>query len=205
MVRSRPRPRPLLIGALTAVLIAVPAFAQYSEGYNFLKAVRERDGTKTTEMLGPGKAGTVIDTRDQAGEGALHIVTRRRDDQWLSFLLGRGANPNVRDGGGNTPLTIASQIGFVDGAQTLIRRRAQVDLANGAGETPLILAVQNRDLAMVRVLIAAGADPDRADSAAGMSARDYAQRDGRSAAILRVIDAPREEPEVRHRPIAGPN
>jgi ankyrin repeat protein len=57
------------------------------------------------------------------------------------------------------------------------------------GETALIVAVQQRQLGIVRTLLARGADPDRTDSAAGLSARDYAERDGRSRDILRMIES----------------
>ncbi len=57
------------------------------------------------------------------------------------------------------------------------------------GETALIVAVQNRHREVVKVLLALGADPDKADSAAGYSARDYATRDTRSRDILKLIEA----------------
>jgi uncharacterized protein len=175
---------------IAAVAIALPgvAVAQFSDSYNFLKAVRERDGTKATEFVSrPGSV--IVDTRDPSnGETALHIVTRERDLNWLAFLLSRNAKPDVRDAKGNTPLMIAAQIGFVEGAQILLRRRASVDTANSSGETPLIRAVQNRDAPMVRTLLLAGANPNKADTGAGLSARDYATRDRRSTAILRLIE-----------------
>jgi ankyrin repeat protein len=62
------------------------------------------------------------------------------------------------------------------------------------GETPLIVAVQQRQASMVRVLLAAGANPDRPDSAAGLSARDYAARDGRSREIIQMIEAKKPKP-----------
>lgn len=180
--------RPFLILAALAVLSPLPAAAQFSDSFNFLKAVRERDGAKATEFL--SRPGTVIvDTRDgSTGEAALHIVTRARDLNWLAFLLARNARPDLRDGRGNTALMIASQIGFVEGAQQLLKYKAAVDLGNSAGETPLITAVQTRNAAMVRLLLLAGANPNKADSSAGLSARDYASRDRRSAAILKIIE-----------------
>ena len=59
---------------------------------------------------------------------------------------------------------------------------AKVDGANRMGETPLIVAVQQRQTPIVRRLLAAGANPDKTDNAAGYSARDYAQRDNRARA-----------------------
>jgi ankyrin repeat protein len=182
-----------------ALLWPAAALGQFSESYNFLKAVRDRDGAKATEII--SKPGSVIvDTRDvSTGEAALHIVTKRRDTTWLSFLLGRGAKPDIRDGQGNTPLLLATQLGFAEGAALLLKVRAGVDIANSAGETPLIRAVQNRDTAMVRLLIGAGADPARKDRVAGMSARDYATRDTRAAAILRILNEAKPA-----KPVAGP-
>lgn len=190
-----------IIATFFALLLFWPtlASAQFSDSYNFLKAVRERDGDKATDLL--SKPGTVIiDTRDvSTGETALHIVVKRRDATWLAFLLARGAKADIRDRDGNTPLIAATQIGFVEAADMLLKRRAQVDATNGQGETALILAVQQRDLAMVRLLLAAGANPARTDRAAGMSALDYARRDSRAAVILKLLEDTRPA-----KPAAGP-
>lgn len=173
---------------LAGLLLPGIASAQFSDAYNFLKAVRERDGAKVTDII--SKPGSVlIDTRDLSnGETALHIVTRERDGTWMRFLLARGAKTDVRDARGNTPLLIAAQLSFLEGAQLLVGRRAAVDMANSAGETPLIRAVQNRDAPMVQFLMQSGANPNKADTSAGLSARDYAIRDRRSAAILKILD-----------------
>ncbi len=189
--------------ALVAVMAPVAAQAQFSESYNFLKAVRDRDGDKVTAAINkPGSGAVLINTRDSAtGEGALHIVTKRRDVTWLSFLLSKGANPDMRDSGGNTALMISAQLGFAEGLSLLIDRRAQVDLANSSGETPLIRAVQNRDIATVRTLLAAGANPAKADTSSGLSARQYAERDLRSAAIVKAIDEAKPKPKAK----VGPN
>jgi ankyrin repeat protein len=178
--------------AAAALIVAVPAAAQgYSDSYSFLKAVKERDGEKVTSLVSqPGAV--VINTRERSnGEGALHIVTRDRDYNWLVFLMGKGARLDVQDNKGATPLSLASQLGWVEGAELLLKYGASVDLPNSRGETPLILAVQQRSVPVVRVLLAKGANPKRTDSAAGLSAIDYATRDGaRSAAILKMLQAP---------------
>ena len=183
-----------LIFALALTTLAVPAAAQqFSEGYKFLEAVKKADGNKVNEILGtPGQ--TIINTRDRvSGEGALHIVTRRADAVYLRFLLQKGANPDIGDARGETPLLIAVGNGFDEGVEILTRYRANIDAANASGETPLIRAVQMRRFELVRTLLAAGADPDKTDIAAGMSARDYAKRDTRSPAIAKLLaDAPKK-------------
>ncbi len=191
--------------AVAVSVLATPAVvhAQFSESFNFLKAVKDRDGAKVTEFLNkPGSGSVIVNTRDgSTGETALHLVTAGRDSLWLGFLLQRGANPDIRDGRGNTPLMIATQLGWTDGIQTLLARRAGVDVPNGSGETPLMRAVQNRDIASVRLLLAAGANPNKPDNAAGLSARDYATRDPRAAAILKEII---ESKPVVRKPVQGP-
>ena len=180
--------RTILAGITAWLILAQPAAAQFSDSYKFLKAVRDADGAKVVEVIDqPGS--TLINTKDyNSGEGALHIVAKRRDAAWLAFLLQKGANPNIRDSEGNTPMAVSAQLGFVEGVQILADQRAGVNLANGRGETPLILAVHNRDSATVRALLAAGANPLQPDRIAGKSARDYAAEDRRSATILKLID-----------------
>ncbi|MEZ0496315.1 ankyrin repeat domain-containing protein [Sphingomonas sp. IW22] len=188
--------RIFFLGALSIAALSVPATApaqQFSESYKFLEAVRKADGTKLNEILGePGQ--TIINARDRvSGEGALHIVTRRSDSLYLRFLLQKGANPNLGDSRGETPLLIAVANGFDEGVDILIRYKANLDASNSAGETPLIRAVQMRRFEMVRQLLKAGADPDQTDIVAGMSARDYAKRDTRSPAIAKLLaDAPKK-------------
>jgi ankyrin repeat protein len=168
-----------------AVLAASPAQAQFSAGFKFLEAVRKKDGNAVEQALNePGS--TIVNTRDSSsGETALHIVTQRRDLTWMSYLIGKGANVNARDGRGVTPLQLASNLGFVDGLDLLVSARARVDEPNDAGETPLMFAVHRRDIAMMRILLKAGADPDRKDNS-GRSARDYALLDGRGPLIAEI-------------------
>ncbi len=169
-------------------LIAPAAHAQFSDSYNFLKAVKDRKGEEVEKFLGePGSV--IINTRDgTTGGTALHIVVERRDASWLGFLLQKGANPNLADKKGTTPLMLATQIGFIDGIDWLVRKNAHVDQTNRAGETALILAVQLRNAEAVRVLLKAGANSDKKDSRAGYSARDYAKQDGRASVILSIIE-----------------
>ncbi|WP_337995100.1 ankyrin repeat domain-containing protein [Novosphingobium sp. KACC 22771] len=170
--------RRLRVALLAALAVGVampgPAQAQFSKSYKFLESVKKKEGQEVTDALAePGT--TIINTRDvTTGETALHIVTARRDTTWISFLLGKGADPNIRDSKGQTPLVVAANLGFVEGMELLIAGGARVDEPNSTGETPLISAVHRRDIAMMRVLLKAGASPDRADSS-GRSARDYAK------------------------------
>lgn len=178
--------------SIALALAAVPASGQqsYSDSYTFLKAVKDRDAAKVNALVGGSTGPIIVNSRDRAnGESGLHYTVRARDIVWLAFLLGKGARPDTQSNRGDTPLTLAAQIGWVEGAEQLLARRASVDLANGRGETPLILATQRRDLAMVRLLLARRADPKRTDNVAGMSALDYARQDPRAGAVLKLLEA----------------
>lgn len=177
-------------GAAAVTALPSPAQAQFSASYDFLKAVRDRDGDVVTRMIDePGSGAVIINTRDNStGQTALHIVVEGRDTNWTGFLLQKGANPNVADRSGNTPLMIATQLGFADGIAWLVKHKADVNQRNRSGETALVRAVQLRKPEMVRMLMKSGADPDITDNLAGLSARDYAARDPRNQAILAIIE-----------------
>lgn len=156
-----------------ALGLSAPAAAQFqSEGYKFLEAVKDRDGDVATEML--SKPGTqIVNARDiSSGDTGLHVVVARSDALWIRFLLQKGADPNIRNKKGVSPLQMATSLGFTDGAEALIAGGASVNVSDQTGETPLIAAVHARNAPLVRLLLDKGADPDHNDNS-GRSARDY--------------------------------
>ena len=181
--------------AIAAGLMATSVAAQQlgEVGEAFVRAVKEKDGAKVDELL-QDKGMTLINTRNVNGETALMITVARRDSTWTSFLLSNGADPNIANRSGDTPLIMAARIGYLEAAQWLVGKKARVDEANRMGETPLIIAVQGRYTPVVRYLLSKGANPDKTDNAAGYSARDYAKRDSRNPEILRLIEAATKKP-----------
>jgi hypothetical protein len=185
------------VAAAALGLVAVPAVAQLAgvDSAAFIGAVRDRDGAKANELLAKHR-GSIVNARHGKAETALIIAISRRDESWTGFLLNQGANPNYAAANGDTPLIAAARVGYTDAADWLTQMGAKVDLANRAGETPLIIAVQTRQPAMIRALLAKGADPDKTDNAQGFSARDYARRDNRGGELLRLIEAKKPAAKV---------
>ena len=176
------------IAILAAAALSAPAAAQTSDKESFIEAVKSRDGSKAMALL-KSRGPTVIDGRSLSGETALLTAIGNRDSTWTGFLLQEGADPNLSGRNGETPLIAASRIGFDEAVEKLLARGAKVDATNRVGETALIVAVQQRHTPIVKALLAEGADPDKADSAAGYSARDYAKRDTRARDILALIES----------------
>ena len=197
----------LMLAALLSAAVALPgaALAQFSEGYKFLQAVTKRDDKAVTELLEKGGP-SLINTRDQSSlETALHIAARQKNLAYVKFLIGQGANVNMRNSKGETPLVIACNVGFIEGVQYLLASSARVDESGSTGETPLIAAVHNRNIALMRLLLQAGADPDRADNS-GRTARDYAALDTKRDVLLGEIKAsakPKAKPG-QTKPMFGP-
>lgn len=175
---------------MSLALTGTPVAAQLgsSAKYDFVKAVEDRDGSKAMQLLSDNPAG-LLDARNEAGDTALIITIARDDSDWTGFLINKGADVNLAGRDGDTPLITAARVGFEDAVRWLLTAGAKVDAANRMGETALIVGVQQRRPHVVKALLDAGADPDKTDSAAGLSARDYAERDTRSRQILQLIEA----------------
>jgi len=168
---------------------AAPALGQAltTAGYDLIDAIKKSDGDKATQVLATHPPG-LVDTKDGEGNTGLIIAINRSDERWTAFLLNKGADPNLAGKSGDTPLIAAARVGFEPAVEWLIGLGAKVDAANRMGETPLIIAVQQRHLPVVRTLLNQNANPDKTDSAAGYSARDYATRDPRAREILKMIE-----------------
>ncbi|GGN52848.1 hypothetical protein GCM10011349_26800 [Novosphingobium indicum] len=193
------------VPALAAsVLVSTPALADFSDGYKFLEAVKKKEGAKVEQAVMDSPS--IVNARDiTSGETALHIVTKRRDPTWLSYLIGKGANPNQADDHGVTPLQLAVGLGWREGVEFLVEHGAHTDVSNDAGETPLISAVHRHDTQMMKYLLEAGANPDRADNS-GRSARDYAKLEGAESKNLLSTIEKYAKPDASKgaKPVYGP-
>lgn len=178
---------------IALLTVVTPAVAQIGpDSQQFIEAVEKQDGDKATALV--RSKPRIVDSRNSKGDTALIIALSRSDRNWTGFLLNEGADPNLPGKDGDTPLIAATRAGFDEAADWLLSKGAKVDGANKMGETPLIIAVQQREIPMVKFLLNAGANPDKSDTAAGLSARDYATRDTRSRQILQLIEAKKPKP-----------
>ncbi len=67
----------------------------------------------------------------------IHYAAKANNIQALHILLSKGANINVRNLRGETPLHLASKTGYVQFIQLLLKNEADIHARNLVGETPL--------------------------------------------------------------------
>ena len=139
------RSHPLIDAAESGDQEAVTSWIQAGEDVN-------AQDTRKNDTLGLVIGGTAI--RKAAAKGHVEIVKR---------LLEAGADPNLSDHYGWTPLLSACQAEHVEVVRLLVENGAQVDIPNALGVTALSLAAVLDNPEMVSILLSHGADPTLAD------------------------------------------
>lgn len=103
------------------------------------------------------------------------------------FLINNDYSINVAMQDGTTALYIAVSAGYQDIAAYLLDVGANINTSVGNDQTsPLMVSVMNNDLAMTRLLLSRGANPDQKDKN-GWTARSYTE----SPQILALLNIPR--------------
>jgi ankyrin repeat protein len=76
----------------------------------------------------------------------------------VKLLLDAGADPDIPDERGRTPLMIASKKGYDQIIKLLIKKGANLETQDSKGWTPLIHASHRGQVEIVKLLLTAGAD-----------------------------------------------
>ncbi|CAB0041455.1 unnamed protein product [Trichogramma brassicae] len=128
-----------------------------------------------------------VDAHNELIDTPLCLAVRSVNEKFIELLLKRGADPNLPNEDGSTPLHIMARNHCLhnDGLAGLFFRiideahkQVQIDSLNKLGRTPLQLAVANVQPCMVDVLLDCGADLSRFVFPAKRSLRR-----GRAAAV----------------------
>ena len=101
------------------------------------------------------KRGEDVNEQDRAARMApLHVAAGKRNlpqSVWI-VLLDNGANVNIKDRYGRTPLHLIARAGDPEIAKLLIDRGARANVRDQQGQTPLDIASHSGHEAMVAVL-----------------------------------------------------
>lgn len=113
----------------------------------------------------------------------LHKAASR--PEMVAALLSHGADPNVPDSSGATPLVRAVRWQSLDTVKVLVAGGADLELGTNFEETPLIQAVSKGQLEIARFLLDAGADVN-ARSSFGKTPLVLAKQSG-SAELIELV------------------
>lgn len=93
-----------------------------------------------------------INSDDEDGM-TLDIAVTDGNIDTVKLLISQGADVNVRDIDGNTPLHIAAEFGYINIAKLLIANRAKINIKNNDNETPLHIAAEKGHRNIVKLLL----------------------------------------------------
>lgn len=100
-----------------------------------------------------------VNLKDTVGRTPLHIAAEKGNIDVAMFLIENGANVNVADTNGNTPLVfIINKTGNPKVTQRLLEKGASVNAQNRTGETALMYAAWHGYSAIVQLLLENRAD-----------------------------------------------
>ena len=157
--------------ALAAVLFSVPAeqarahtstAGYHGEFYPLHAAVRDGVLASVSHFIDEHEE-NIVNQADYFGETPLHLASNGATGHVTiaATLIAAGANVNVTNINGNTPLHFAAEDGHASIVSLLIAATASLNLKNKVeGRTPLYMAARNGHVFVVSMLIAAKASLD---------------------------------------------
>ena len=124
------------------------------------------------------QAGAKLDLVDANGDTALHYTAQFTQPRVMKLLLDAGAKTDLQDKWGQTPLIMAAGDEY-DSAdfRMLMEKNADMNLATPHGGTALHYAAGHGDLAMVKALVARGANVNQTIKKSGETPLITACRD----------------------------
>jgi ankyrin repeat protein len=119
--------------------------------------------------------GDDVNKRYSNGDTLLMMSVRRNEINIVKRLVSLDyfADVNIADVNGNTPLIVASELGYQEVANTLVEAGAQIDSTNNVGKTALMACASKGEKEIALMLIDAGVKLDVKDKK-GKLYGDYA-------------------------------
>ncbi|KAI4499569.1 hypothetical protein M0802_005465 [Mischocyttarus mexicanus] len=164
-----------------------PSWEIPSEGPKaLLRAAMEADDTILKEVVMRARKSDFCDVdvnmTDSSGRTAISYMAGNGAAAMLELALSfEGADSNLPDNEGNTPLHFAAQAGQTECLNVLLQRcpDIEVDARNTLGFTPLMKAALQGRTKCAKILLFAGANPTLRDHGRGLRAEQWARFCGR--------------------------
>ena len=102
-----------------------------------------------------------VNYQNKEGITLLRFACRHSNFPAVVALLAKGAQPDISDSKGLTPLTISIWKGFLHVAAALLQAGADPNMPDKIGRVPLFFAVRRCDIRAVRLLLDFKADPNK--------------------------------------------
>jgi ankyrin repeat protein len=152
-----------------------------NQGYTALAHAVEARYSEIEDVL-LNRPGLDPNTGGLKGRPVLLAYVWRDDKERTEKLLAHGANVNMQDADGDTPLHGAAQNGNVEIIRLLLDKGANVDVKNKLGGTPLMWAAVFGHEDAVRFLLSRGANPSLKDND-GITAAQWAAQNNRTSIV----------------------
>lgn len=180
--------KPFLAAAMLCGALIAPVQAQFSDRFEFLRAIEKQDVLETRQRLDNG---VYINTHNSDGLSALMLATEKGGVGWTNMLLERDANPDIRNkSDGRTVLMFFAERGNKLGVDLMLAKKADVNVQDELGETALMKAVRGRKLRIVQRLLEANHDLYMTN-ATGRDVFDIAAQVRGGRAIVKELEAAR--------------
>uniref|UniRef100_A0A665WBY4 Ankyrin repeat and EF-hand domain containing 1a n=1 Tax=Echeneis naucrates TaxID=173247 RepID=A0A665WBY4_ECHNA len=109
--------------------------------YRLLQWVYKGDKTQIKKMLTLGVENLISLTEPQDGIGALHVAVSANNQDLVSFLLSQGAQPDIQDKKGRTPVMLAAELGNDTIVALLAQSHANLKLQDAEGKGVLFYCI----------------------------------------------------------------
>lgn len=159
------------------------AAAQFSNSWEFLKAVEEDD---RREILDRQRKGANVNAKNGDGLPAMIIAAEHGNVSLMQFIFGLGVSLDGRaEDRRDTALMRRAEIGDMESVRFLVTNGADVNLKDRGGENALMKAVRARRRGIVKLLIASGTNVNDTDYT-GRTALNYAE-EARARGIMKLL------------------
>ncbi len=181
----RHRRRDTALGWLALFLAVNCAYASPMDSRPLVAAIEKGDLQFVQERVAKGNIDAILSN----AMAALHVAAYHDQLAVAQYLLDTGADPNIANRYGVTPLMLASANGDDAFVSLLLKAGADPNKTSLEGEAPIMLAARTGKLDCIESLLGQGADPNATESWEGQTALMWAAAEGHATVARRLLEA----------------